>query len=179
MKYLLTFILLAAFSFVDPAFSQISKGNKELSLAASYMSRKYASSAESWDAVNVVFGLGYFLTRSLEIEPELLYAAYEDSESGWILSGNVAYNITIGNESDLVPFFLAGLGYSNTFLFLPRSAYPGEGDDKWTVLNAGGGLKIMTVYPAVFRLEYRFQIYQGDRDITNHLVLIGISAFLK
>jgi len=55
----------------------------------------------------------------------------------------------------------------------------GDENDKWTIFNGGAGLKILLPYPAAFRLEYRYQKFNGDTDVTNHLMLFGISVFIK
>ena len=179
MKHFMIALFVITFLQNDLIFSQIEKGNKELSVAASYMSRKFENADESWTAINLKLGFGYFITQGLEIEPEIFYSNYKDDDAGWIISGNIAYNIPTGDDNNLLPFCLVGYGYSNTILFLPNIAWSGDEDDNWTVLNAGGGLKILIPYPVSLRLEYRFQKFQGDSDITNHLILLGISVLIK
>ncbi len=106
MKNLFLFLLIFIFLQEDFLFSQIKRGNKELSVAASYMSRKFEEAEEAWTALNLSLSFGYFLINGLEIEPELIYSNYKEENPGWILSGNIVYNIQADGESNnLVPFF--------------------------------------------------------------------------
>jgi hypothetical protein len=179
MKKFIVALFVIIFLQEDLIFSQIEKGNKELSIIASFMSRKFEDADESWTAINLALGFGFFITRGLEFEPEIFYSSYENDKAGWIFSGNIAYNFPTGDDNNISPFILAGLGYSNTLMYLPRFIGSGDENDKWTVLNAGAGLKIFIPYPVSLRLEYRFQKFQGDYYQTNHFILLGLSAFIK
>ena len=180
MKNLSWFLLLLLLIPGELAFSQIQIGSKELSLTGYFMSRSYEGSDESWETLNLSLGFGYFVSQGFEIEPEIIFSSYEEEKSGWIFSGNVAYNFQTGGDGKgPVPFILAGIGYSNTFLLLPRIPYEGDDEENWTVFNAGAGLKIFISSPACLRIEYRFQKFDGEYDFTHHLFLFGISAFIK
>jgi hypothetical protein len=180
MKHFGLFLLLLVLMSGDLLFSQIYAGDKELSLTASFMSRKYEEADESWEVFNMSLGFGYFISQGFEIQPEIMLTSYEEEYSGWIFSGNLAYNFQTGsNNQNITPFILVGLGYSNTLLLLPRIPYVGDEEDKWTVFNAGAGLKIFISSPACLRLEYRYQKFNGDYDYTHHTVLLGISVFIR
>ncbi len=103
---------------------------------------------------------GYFLSKNIEIEPEVAIGKFEDADVGYVLSCNLNYNLTAGGKT--VPFFLAG------------------GEDTYMLLNAGLGVKVFLSETAAFRAEYRFQhIFAEDGYITYHYGLIGFSFFLK
>jgi hypothetical protein len=158
--------------------TQTETGDKELSIAASFMSRKFEGADEAWHSINHATSIGFFVTDGFEIEPEILLSKYKEEDVGIILSGNLAYNFNTSN-GNLVPFILGGAGYANTIIFLPKVAYESDEDDNWTVLNGGAGLKIFISKPIALRLEYRFQKFLGDTDITNHNIFFGISVFLE
>ena len=160
-------------------YPQTQRGDKELSIVASFISIKYEKADEAWTAVNIPIRFGFFVTKNIEIEPELLFSKYEDEDAGFILSGNLAYNFTPSSEGIVVPFVFAGLGFSNTTILLPNIAFEGRENKNWTVFNLGGGLKTFLAKSFALRLEYRFQNLFGDTDISYHNILLGISAFLK
>lgn len=170
----LTLLILA-----ETVFAQPEKWDKELSIAASFMARKSEYSSEFWTAFNIPIRLGLLVTKDFEIEPEILFSKYEGGHVGFVFSGNLAYNINpTSHEGRVVPFVFGGLGYSNATILLPNIAY-GGGDENWTVLNLGGGLKIFMSKPVALRLEYRFQNFFGYRDIMYHNIFFGISVFFK
>jgi hypothetical protein len=163
----------------EPALTQIRPGEREFSLAASYSSRKFENDDESWTALNIAARAGFFMNRHVEIEPEILFSKYKEQDAGFILSGNIAYNFkSRGAEKTTIPFIMGGLGYANTLLFLPNIASSGAEDENWTVINAGGGVKLLISDPVAVRIEYRFQKFSGDEDATYHNVYIGFSMFL-
>jgi hypothetical protein len=160
-------------------FAQTEKGDKELSIAASFMSRKYEH-GEAWTVINIPIRLGIFVTKNVAIEPEILFAKYEEQDAGFILSCNLAYNFTLSDpESRTVPFLFSGFGFSNTIVHLPDFAMSGAEDETWTPLNLGGGVKFFLSKSAALRWEYRFQKFMGDWDYTYHNIFLGVSAFLK
>jgi hypothetical protein len=170
------FIFLVA---VQVAFAQIEQGDKEFSIAASFMSRK-VEDGESWTVLNIPIRIGYFVTKNVEIEPEILFTSWEDEDLGYVLSGNLAYNVILADqESKTVPFLFSGVGFSNTITYLPNFAWLGAEDETWTVLNVGGGIKFFLQKRAALRFEYRFQKFSGDWDYTYHNMLLGVSAFLN
>ena len=159
--------------------AQIEKGDKELSIAASFMSRKYED-GEAWTVINIPIRLGVFVTKNVEIEPEILFSKWEDEDLGFLLSGNLAYNFTILEpESRTVPFLFSGFGFSNTYVYFPSFLLPGIEDETWTVVNLGGGAKFFLSKAAALRWEYRFQKFFGDWDLTYHNIFLGVSAFFK
>lgn len=165
---------------VQVASAQIEKGDKELSIAASFMSVK----SEHDDAdfiVNIPIRLGFFATPNVEVEPEFLFTKWEEEDVGFVLSGNVAYNYVMSDpESKTVPFLFAGFGYSNALIYLPNFVWPSWGDESWTVMNVGGGFKFFMAKQAALRCEYRFQKFFGeDSDFTYHNIFLGVSAFPK
>ncbi len=172
--------LLAVLVTVETASSQIEKGDKEFSVAASFMSVKYEHADDASTVFNIPVRVGFFVTRNVEAEPELLFSKFEGQEAGYILNGNLAYNFNRGRPgSEAVPFVLGGLGLSNTRLFLPNVAYSGAEDETWTVLNLGAGLKTFLRGPVALRWEYRFQKFSGDSDLTYHTVFLGVSVFIE
>jgi len=172
-------ITIIIFFLCQLVYSQTKAGAKELSIGASYMSRSYENSDESWTAFNIPIRLGFCVTNNLEIEPELLFNKYEDEDAGLIFSVNFAYNINRpGQSNPTVPFLLGGVGFSNTIVILPNYAGAGIEDKNWTILNLGAGLKIFLAKPAALRLEYRFQKYNGSSELTYHNVLFGMSVFI-
>ena len=165
---------------VETVFAQIERGDKEFSIAASYMSMKYEDAEEAWWTANLAVRLGFLVTNNIEIEPEILFSKYKEEDAGFVLSGNLAYNFSpIGPEGNAVPFVLGGFGYSNTLIFVHNVASSSWDDEKWTVLNLGGGFKGFMSKPVALRVEYRFQKFSGDWDYTYHNIFLGISAFLK
>jgi len=164
---------------VETVFAQTERGDKELSITASFIAKKSEHADEFWTAFNIPIRLGFLVTKNIEIEPEILFSKYKEEDAGFILSGNLAYNFNLtSQEGKVVPFVFGGLGFSNTKIFIPNIASFGREDENWTVLNLGGGLKIFMSKPVAFRLEYRFQNFFGDRDITYHNIFLGISVFL-
>jgi len=173
-------ITIIIFFLCQLVYSQTKKGAKELSIGASFMSRSYENSDESWTAFNIPIRLGFCVNNNLEIEPELLFNKYEEEDAGLIFSVNIAYNINSpGRSNPTVPFLLGGVGFSNTIVILPNYAHAGIEEGKgWTILNLGAGLKMFLSKTAALRLEYRFQKYNGDSDLTYHNVLFGMSVFI-
>ncbi len=178
MKYVMM-ITVILFFLLQPVFSQVKKGDNELSIGASYMSRSYENSDDSWTAFNFPVRLGILITRIFEIEPELLYSKYKDNDTGLIFSCNLAFNInTSVSPAQNVPFLYAGMGYSNTVLSLPNFAGAGYQDKNWTIMNLGAGLKILLTESAALRCEYRYQKFFGESNMTYHNILLGFSVFI-
>ncbi len=164
---------------LETALAQIEKGDKEFSIAASFMASKSENTEEFWTAFNVPIRLGFLVTEDFEIEPEMLFSKYKEQDAGYILSCNLAYNFSqTRSRSQTVPFIFGGLGFSNTVQFLPNIASSGRASDNWTVLNLGGGLKVFMPKPIALRIEYRFQNYFGNDSVTQHYLLLGVSVFL-
>lgn len=157
--------------------AQIQRGDKELSIAASFMESRFEAGGENWWAANLATRLGFLVTEHIEIEPEILFSKFRKEDAGFVLSGNLSYNFSpINPEGKTVPFVFGGLGLSNTIMFLSNVTWPSFEDKTRTVLNLGGGLKIFLSRPSALRLEYRFQKFSGEGwDYTYHHILFGIS----
>lgn len=164
----------------ETAPADTEKGDVEISGSAAFMSKKSEYSSESLWSLHIATRLGVFITGNFEIEPEILLSKFKEEDVGYVLSGNLAYNLKVGEqESRIMPFVLAGIGYSNTIMYLPEITYIGSDSANWIVLNLGGGFKIFAAESVAFRLEYRFQQFYEDVDYTNHSIFIGISGFPK
>jgi len=163
----------------ESVLSQIESGDKELSVSASFMSRKAENADEAWTSFIVAIRMGFFVTPNIEIEPEILFSDYKESDAGYIISGNLAYNFNpIDDQKKTVPFIFAGFGFSNTLAYLPNIAYIGQEDGSRTLINAGGGFKTFLASSVSLRIEYRYQNFMNDQNVVYHNVLLGISAFL-
>ncbi len=174
------------------ASAQIERGDKELSVQMSFMSRSIEQSSSSFWALLLAARYGYFLGKYLELEPEIMFSILKDEDPGFVISANLAHNFSRSNpENKIVPFILGGLGISNTFMFLPNVPFVGQ-ETSWTILNAGAGVKLFVSEQIAVRLEYRFQRFfassdatdhdpfQSDfesRDVTCHNLFIGLSGF--
>ena len=152
---------------------------------------------ETWTVFQFPFRLGYFITKGLEIEPELLLTSEHykytstdysksDSSTGWILSGNLLYHFPLKNSPRWLPFVLAGYGFGNGDL---------EGTDvdryygtspKTSLFNFGAGIKHTFGNIAALRFEYRFRIgnvkySEGSTEykdkVNFHTVMLGLSLF--
>lgn len=176
--------------------AQTEKGDKELSFAASISHTKineeyngYKSSDSFW-SIRLAGRLGFFVTKNVEIEPEITICKIgqelfgeEDTKMGYILSCNLAYNFT--SKKKTVPFVLAGFGISNSLPFYHNVVFWGLEDTTFKIINAGAGLKLFSSKNFAFRVEYRLQHYFGGGDesdgttYTYHYGLVGISVFLK
>lgn len=184
-------VLLVGLMALIPAgniLSQVDKGDKELSAAASFAHLKYGDS--SLLTFRLAGRLGFFISDHFEIEPEFaigkvgedLFDGEGSLEMGYVLSCNLAYHFT--PDQKRVPFILAGFGLSNAMPFFHNVVTTGMKDRTYKVINAGAGIKLFTGKCFAVRLEYRFQHFfagGGELDIkyTYHYGLVGISVFLK
>jgi hypothetical protein len=163
----------------DIASAQIEQGQSELSSQFSFMSRSYESSDNSFYSLLLAIRYGYFISKNLEFEPEMLFSIYKDDDPGFILSGNLAYNFSRSDpDNKIIPFIFGGFGISNTIIFLPNVAYSGAESTTWTLLNAGAGIKVFVSEQVALRWEYRYQRLFEARDVSYHNLYIGISVFL-
>lgn len=192
MKFIIS-VLIGIYFIAFPSevvMAQVEKGDKELSISTSFMSRKYKGASEAEWVFNLASRLGLFVTRNIEIEPELLACKWKEEDFGFVLSGNVLYNIIPANPmGSLLPFVLVGIGYANSMTFLPTIVGPSWGDKiSGKVFNVGGGLKAFMSESVIIRIDYRFQKWSYDveydgyddtQDYSDHLLLLGISALLK
>ncbi|MCK5056152.1 MAG: outer membrane beta-barrel protein [Candidatus Aminicenantes bacterium] len=162
---------------VSTILAQADKGDKEFSTAASFMVIK-PEGGELFSGFHLAGRFGYFLSKNIEIEPEVAIGKFEDADVGYVLSCNLNYNLTAGGKT--VPFFLAGGGVCNTAWFVVPNLAIAGGEDTYMLLNAGLGVKVFLSETAAFRAEYRFQhIFAEYGYITYHYGLIGFSFFLK
>ena len=163
---------------VDTVFAQTERGDKEFSNSVSFMSVKYEHADEYMWVLNLATRLGFFVTKNIEVEPEIQFTKYKEEDAGVFFSGNIAYNFSLtSQEGRLVPFVLGGFGFSNATMIAPNIPYTSWEDKNWTVLNLGGGLKIFVPKPIALRLEYRFQNWFGNPNYTYHNIFFGISVF--
>lgn len=151
----------------------------EFSTSASLEVRTENSSTTT--IISLPVRVGYFVSRKLEIEPEVnyIYTNYggDDSESEMLFLANLAYNRT--SSSPVVPFILAGAGilryseYSCCPIWSPIIYY----ETKFA-LNAGVGIKWFVADRVALRLEYRvlYYPYNGEK-VFHHKFFTGISLF--
>jgi hypothetical protein len=179
--------ILVSLTFVSGASAQLEKGTKELSFAAAFMGVK-ESDQDIETAFNLSVRFGYLITREFEIEPEVIFSAYEGGDPGFILSANFLYNLSLPEASNAIPFFLIGIGRSNSVHFFNQMNL---GDTKmdYTILNLGLGSKFFLNDSAALRFEYRFQRFFAeelrtphftyDRSISYHNFAFGMTVLLK
>jgi hypothetical protein len=179
LKTLFLTLLIVVLSFAT-VMPQTRIGDKELSLSATFMSRKAAEEKESYSIFNMPVRVGFLVTNGTELEPELILSSYKDKKVGYILSGNIVYNV---NPSDpnlrWVPFVLGGFGFANSELALVDVATPGTAGELWTTLNFGAGVKIFLSKPVALRIEYRYHKFFKDTDVTFQNIYVGFSIFFK
>lgn len=159
-------------------FAQPIQGKKfEFSTSASIWIVKFRR-GETETVINLPLRLGYFINKSLEIEPEL-FLTFVDTydEIGYLILGNISYNFNISKK--ITPFVLAGGGYGNSEQNFSL-AYDFNSDI--FALNLGAGMKIPVGSAAAVRVEYRFIKYFGEEDWfdrTDHTILVGFSIFFS
>ncbi|HPI71988.1 MAG TPA: hypothetical protein PK843_14890 [bacterium] len=165
---------------VETLYAQIKKGDKELSVAASFMARKAENQNEFATVFNVPIRFGIFAARAIEFEPELLFTKFKEEDTGFVFSANLAYHFSSGHpQQKIVPYIFGGLGVSNTFLFLSNTLYPERSGDHFTVLNLGAGIKQFIAKDVALRLEYRFQDFMGNDAVVYHHLFLGLSVFFN
>lgn len=194
-KSIISLVLFFALS--TTLFSQIEKGTKELSLSGTFgsfsesvKSPNYSRDEESTSYIMLAFRPGFFITKSIELEPEIFLTAMENTEPSFSFSGNISYNFDI-KESNITPFILAGYGIGNSISILNSLFYRASEDLDVTNLNLGAGMKIFVSSQIAVKLEYRYQRFNYDRDyqsffnqtyiteykINSHRLLVGFSFF--
>jgi len=192
MKKIILVVTLFAFVASVGVFAQPVSGKKfEFSTSASIWNIKYKDAEESTTIINLPIRFGYFIFKGLEIEPEVLITIPDESEdTGYFLSGNLAYNFNASEKAIL--FILAGVGYGNG---VKLASWIWDQDMGVTLINVGAGVKWLVGDTAALRLEYRFSKYSGEKeetyeywgyswteteelDRTDHKFFIGLSVFL-
>jgi hypothetical protein len=146
------------------AYAQPPGGRKfELGLSGGYENYSTGSSGGSSSLFLISPRLGYFVYEGLEIEPELVAAFPSVGDVAYQVSGNLSYNFPLQGKA--LGFLLAGYGAGNT---IPVFGFPGGSyqNTTITVLNLGGGLKILAADNVAIRLEGRYRKYSGTQEIT-------------
>jgi opacity protein-like surface antigen len=174
-------IILTVFFFVGTIVASAQPAGKkwELGAAVSYTSYKFSGGTESEYVYNLPVRVGYYIWKGLEIEPEIMLTKFKGSDTGYLLSGNVAYNFK--TTGSLQPFVLAGIGFGNGFAI--ANLVEGDTDFNATVINFGGGLKFLVGNSAAIRVEYRYTHnhltasgYEAE-NLNIHQFLMGFSVF--
>lgn len=183
--------------FTVSSFSQINKGNWELSLSgdmgftSSSTESTYGAYHEEYDGTSegyflVALRVGYFVVDGLEIEPEFIETAVEKETPCFDLGSNVLYNFKIANSS-ISPFVLAGYGVGNSIPFSNALFYNATGSLDIGHWNLGAGVKFFINKNIGIRVEYRHQQYSYDQNEYNvstsyklyyNKLLVGISFCL-
>lgn len=131
--------------------------------------------------------MGFFVYKGLEIEPEVLFMVGSGADPVYMLNGNISYNFI--SKGKVVTFLLAGYGLANTVPLLNIPLI--RTDFTVGVLNLGFGIKSFLKDDIAIRVEYRYQNFTGQKEITNfyysysekvdtriHTVQFGISILL-
>jgi len=185
--FLLVVWILVSLTFISNPSAQVEKGATELSFAAAFMGVK-ESDHDLETAFNLSARVGYFITKEFEIEPEIIFSTYEGEDPGFILSANFLYNVSLPEASKAVPFFLVGIGWSNSLHFFNQMNF-GDVERNYTILNLGLGSKFFLNGSAAMRFEYRFQrfyaeekktlYYTYDPSVSYHNLFFGMTVLLK
>jgi opacity protein-like surface antigen len=201
MKKLCLFMALLLAVGVAFAASQPAEGKKfEFSTGISFWSYSYhypgepAGYSYTESYLNFPLRLGWYFWKGFELEPEFMLTKYHEHEvyppsydykynaTGWLLSGNLLYNLKL-NKSHFVPFILAGWGFGNG---IPYGEYVERWDPqtKASTPNLGVGVKYMFSNIGALRLEYRYRHlrlndkYEGEIDhVTLNTIILGLSLF--
>jgi len=197
MKSAVMFLSILVFLISSLVYGQSKQGDWELSLSGYLGSIKHStkvtgpsyhreSEGEAQSYVVLALRPGYYFSKEIEFEPEILWTAQEHFLPALALSANIAYNFNIPN-SKVTPFLLIGYGYSNGLPITQRLL--GRESEKLDIscFSAGAGLKIFVAEPVALRIEYRYQSYNQETsnygntyESTNtfHTLLIGFSFLL-
>lgn len=111
---------------------------------------------------------GVYLTSFMQLEPEFLFTAAKYEAPSFSVGGNLLFEVPPAGERRVSPFVLAGYGVSNS-IPVARMLFS-RASDKLDIelLQAGGGLKIFATPSIAFRLEYRFQQYKREIDLSTY-----------
>jgi hypothetical protein len=150
---------------VNASFGQPREGSAwEMSLSGSYQHYSTGSGSSGTGVFLFSPRVGYFVLKGLELEPEIVCMLSPGNEPVYMLNGNIGYNFISGKR--VVPFILVGYGMANTVPFLgvpvTRTGF------MVNVLNAGGGLKVFIHDDVALRLEYRYQAFTGEGEVSNY-----------
>lgn len=177
----------------QPAKTKAKKHKWEFSISGALdVNKAWSDRYDYTDITTTIYipaRIGYFLTKNIEIEPEIniiLVNRDGSSESQVLWFTNVAYNFS--NSSQVTPFILGGVGIMSVqtrgIMTIPEVPLP---DFTGGALNAGAGIKVFAFKRIAFRVEYRFIYYSRkyngfEVDVydyyNHHKVFMGISIFL-
>jgi len=195
--------IIVIFVLVVNIFANAQTNNKKYELSFSGTIGAFKSSLETSEAFSYTseselmyylisnIRFGYYLNRNFEIEPELQFALYEGADPSYSVNANILYNFDI-DSSKIKPFLLVGYGLGNSVPFFNTLLGPRENSPSVNQLNAGLGTKIILDNSIAIRIEYRFQLYKSEEELSNnfnpplihnysyymHNILFGISLLL-
>jgi hypothetical protein len=166
----------------------LERGRVELSTAASFNSTRGEGEDESYSVLNLPARVGWFATRRVELEGEVLLSHFSgdgDGETGVVGSGRVLYHF--GDGARVAPFVFAGGGIGNAAELLGHAVDAARTVRHWEL---GAGVKFFAGPRAAFRLDYRFARFAvaadddfefdlGGDHTNTHRVFAGISLFLR
>ena len=151
--------------------AQFQQGDVELALSGTVgaWSTSYTfgqqTNSESRNVLMLGITTGYFLTDGFSVEPEFVFMAVEKQSPGHSILANVSYTY-FGAESKVAPFVRVGYGISNSFSFMGNQSFLSRVSDKLdvTVLQAGGGIKVLVATGAAIRLELNYKNQSFTRE---------------
>ncbi len=164
----------------------LERGRIEFSTAASFNSIRGEGEDESYNVLNIPARVGWFATRRVELEGELLLSHFSgdgEGETGIIGAGRVLYHF--GDGERVAPFVFAGGGIGNAAELLGHAIDAERTMRHWEL---GAGVKVFAGPRAALRLDYRFARFSaGDdavfgpsgEDTNTHRVFAGISLFSR
>lgn len=163
------------------AFCQGFMPRWELSLSTD--ANSFSDSRGSHNEVSFAFRPGLYIVDGLSVEPEVFGGTTKGRAPALNVSGNLSYSYGMGLHT-FVPFVLVGYGSGNGFPFNEPLQRNANYLSAITFLNAGGGLKVMTLGGrALIRLEYRYQAFTADlygikENVYARRFLVGFSVLL-
>jgi hypothetical protein len=142
----------------------IQKGSWELSLAASFRSVQPDSGASSY-FLNIPFRVGYFLTRNVSGELELMISQPKTGDMGYLMTANALIHPQFKLMNPRLwfrGFLLIGFGFGTA---MPQGdVVAGTSDEPLNVVQGGIGVKIGSG-PIALRVEYRATSMFGKREV--------------
>ena len=112
----------------------------------------------------------YYIIDGLSIEPEYNLNAVEGSQPSHSILLNLSYTYFV-EGTKIAPFVHAGYGISNSqgIPSLPNVMVRVSDKMDVTILNAGGGLKILVGSGAALRFEVNYRSYRWDEEYSNNI----------
>ena len=174
-KYLLFIILIFAFNMSK---AQFKSGNWELSFMGSMgalsSSAKTTSSIETqnkeYSSSHNYFQLSlmpaFFVLNGFSVEPEVSILSMQAASPAISFIFNLDYTFDTYEEF-YAPFFRAGYGISNSFLFPLPNGMLNKVSDTFNVkiINAGAGLKFLLSKLVTFRSEINYRRYSYSENL--------------